>query len=114
MKGETLGSSRNSRRGRGRTRTFDAKLLGAVADSDFADKAVVKQVQPESPAAKAGLQKGDIVLGYKTRSGRLRKMRNSAGLRRRIVGFGPGDKLTLSVQRGEKTLDLEVKLPEAK
>ena len=59
-------------------------------------------------------QKGDILLGYKTRTGRLRKMRGPSALRRRIVGFGAGDKLTLSVQRGGKKIDVEVKLPEAK
>ena len=76
--------------------------------------AKVLEVKKDSPAAKAGIQPGDVILGYKTASGRLRKMRSAAALRRRIIGFGPGDDIKLSMRRGEIEFELTVKLPRTK
>jgi serine protease Do len=112
LAGETMGRSRSSRGGRRRSSpTFDAKDLGATADGKVEGMAKVLEVKKDSPAAKAGIQPGDVILGYKTASGRLRKMRSAAALRRRIIGFGPGDDIKLSVRRGEKEFELTVKLP---
>jgi serine protease Do len=73
------------------------------------DGALVASVVPGSPAAKAGVETGDVILKYNgqpiTRSGDLPA----------LVGLGkPGDKVTLEVWRGGKKVDLATTLTEAK
>jgi serine protease Do len=71
--------------------------------------ALVSSITPGSPAAKAGLEPGDVILKYNgqpiTRSGDLPA----------LVGLGmPGDKATLEVWRAGKKLALSTTLSEAK
>lgn len=68
---------------------------------------VLRGVRPESPAAAAGLQTGDVitsvgdttVAGYQTMIEQLSKMK-------------PGDKLKITFKRGEEVRDVEVELGE--
>ena len=72
-----------------------------------ADGIVVRSVRPDSPAAAAGLQTGDKILkvgdkqveGYQT-------------LIEAIGASKPGDKLKLSVKRGEESMEVEATLGE--
>ncbi len=73
------------------------------------DGALVSSVTPGSPAAKAGVEPGDVILKYNgqliTRSGDLPA----------LVGLGkPGDKATLEVWRAGNKRDLSTTLSEAK
>jgi serine protease Do len=73
------------------------------------DGALVSSVVPRSPAAKAGIEPGDVILKYNgqpiERSGDLPA----------LVGLGkPGDKVALEVWRAGKKVDLSTMLTEAK
>src|SRR5262245_47142146 len=67
----------------------------------------LREVTPDSPAAKAGLQNGDIV----TKIGDT-DIKDVAGLTAAVAGHKPGDKLTLWVMRDGKEQKLEVTLGE--
>ena len=71
---------------------------------DAADGCRLAAVDKPSPAAKAGLQKGDLVL---TVNGRLIK---AAAFRRWVAEAEPGETLHLEIQRGDKVMALAVKL----
>lgn len=64
--------------------------------------ALVQSVQPKSPAAKAGLQPGDVVVGVNGKP-----VETSAQLTRTVSSVLPGGKLTLSVLRGNEKKDLQ-------
>jgi S1-C subfamily serine protease len=66
---------------------------------------LVNNVLPESPAWKAGLQRHDVIV-----AGGGEKVDGPVGLKELILGRQPGDMLALKVRRGEKTLQMEVKL----
>jgi serine protease Do len=73
------------------------------------DGALVSSIAPGSPASKAGLEPGDVILKYNgqpiKRSGDLPA----------LVGMGkPGDKANLEIWRGGKKLDLTATLSEAR
>ncbi len=67
--------------------------------------APVGRVLPNSPAAAAGLKAGDVIthLGDSAVEG-------WSGLVRNIVGHKPGDKVRLTIRRGDKVQDVEVEL----
>ncbi|MFC3147051.1 DegQ family serine endoprotease [Piscinibacterium candidicorallinum] len=69
--------------------------------------AVVTNVEANTPAAKAGLQEGDIVLRV---DGRV--VENRAELVRQIANIRPGTKITLQVWRAGKTRDVTITLAE--
>ncbi len=69
--------------------------------------AVVINVAADTPAAKAGLQEGDIVLRV---DGRV--IENRAELVRLIANIRPGTKVTLQVWRAGKTRDVQLTLAE--
>jgi serine protease Do len=70
--------------------------------------ALVSNVQPGSPAAKAGLQPGDVILKFNgSEIGRSGDLPALVGMRK------PGDKATLEVWRGGKKIDLSTTLAEA-
>lgn len=67
--------------------------------------ATVASVEPNSPAAKAGLQVGDVITAVDNT--RIDASHSLADL---IQAHKPGDKVSLSVQRGGQTLTLSVDL----
>jgi putative serine protease PepD len=79
-------------------------FLGVSIDST-ASNALIAGVRPDTPAAKAGLKKGDVVtsLGGKTIS-------NPDELASVINGFKPGDSVSLTYQRDGKSHTVQVKL----
>ncbi len=78
---------------------------GALLVGDANDPAVI----PYGPADDAGLQEGDIILEI---SGEVVSQDNSLGTI--IAKYSVGDKISLKVLRGEKTLELEAVLAERK
>jgi serine protease Do len=67
--------------------------------------ALVTDPQSDSPAAKAGLKAGDVILQVEGRS-----IRNARDLQRTIAGFAPSSKVKLQVFNAGKTRDVEVTL----
>lgn len=95
---------------------FLLPLLFAVASPDGwlgiyldqgRDQAVVVEVIPESPAAKAGLQVGDVIVRVGD-TGPVARER----LRTALAAASPGDRLELAVRRGDKEHRVVVKLGE--
>jgi serine protease Do len=86
------------------------EVTADLADSFGLDRprgALVSQVQPDSPAAKAGLQGADVILQFNG------KPVESSGDLPRLVGMAkPGSKATLSVWRKGKKQDVAVVLGE--
>ncbi len=72
------------------------------------DGALVAQVESKSPAASAGLKSGDVILRIDGEP-----MVQAGSLSARIAQSQPGDRIKLSVWRGQKPLDLEVTLGRA-
>ncbi len=78
--------------------------LGATGE-DREGKAHLTQVIPDSPADKAGLQSGDIVLEADSKA-----VGEFAQLVEQIRGRSAGDKLNLRIQRDKDTKEVEVQL----
>ena len=72
------------------------------------DGALVAQVEPKSPAAAAGLKSGDVILKIDGET-----MVQAGSVSARIAQSVPGDKIALSVWRGQKQQDLTVTLGRA-
>ena len=72
------------------------------------DGALVAAVDPQSPAAGAGLKSGDVILRIDGEA-----IAQAGSLSARIAQAMPGDKIKLSVWRGQKPLDLEATLGRA-
>lgn len=66
---------------------------------------VIEQVTPGSPAAKAGMKDGDVLLSINNRT-----VTSIAGARQAITINRPGEKVPVRVWRDGKTLDLEAVL----
>ena len=71
--------------------------------------AAVSNVEEGSPAAKAGLEVGDVILKIDGRT-----VEGSADLSRTIRALKPGSKITLGVWRGGKSRDVAVTVAEFK
>jgi len=82
-----------------------AKSLGLNPDEPGG--ALVASVTPNSPAAKAGLKQGDIILKANGEA-----IKNVNDLPRRVAMLQPGQKLTLTVHRGGKDTNLEAQVAE--
>ena len=93
-------------------------MLGVLAqniNSDMAKSlglssvrgAIVSDVTAESPAAKAGLQDGDVILKVNGQS-----IDDSNDLRNRISSMAPGSRVDLAIQRNGQPKDLSVTLAE--
>jgi serine protease Do len=69
-------------------------------------------VQPEfpanSPAQKAGVRAGDVIVAVDGRP-----IDDSSELQQRIAGYKPGDRVKLTVYRNRKPMDIQVQLGEA-
>jgi putative serine protease PepD len=67
--------------------------------------AVVQQVEPDTPAAKAGLKEGDLVTAVNGKP-----ITSMGALAAAITTHQPGDTVTLTIERDGKSQDLEVTL----
>jgi S1-C subfamily serine protease len=79
--------------------------VAAEHDVDVTQGALITDVQADSPAAEAGLQKGDIVTAV---SGDV--LDEERTLRDRLLAYEPGDTVTLDVVRGGESLSIDVTL----
>jgi serine protease Do len=83
-----------------------------IAESLGLDRAagvVVTSVQPQSPAAEAGIQRGDIILEVNRN-----RIGNAADLRKILEGTKAGENALFLIKRGGNNLFLALKQPEAK
>ena len=78
-----------------------AKRYGLAVDSG----AYVAAVESDSGAAAAGIEEGDIITGFDGQS-----VASASDLMLDVRTKNPGDKVTLTVDRGGKTQDIEVTL----
>lgn len=81
---------------------IDAKLAQAF-NLDKSEGALVSEVVKESPADKAGLQSGDVILKINNLS-----VENAGSLRNNISMLKPGEKILLTVMRNKKEMVLHV------
>ncbi len=97
---------------RGRIGVAIQSLTRDLADSlglARTDGAVVGTVEEDSPAAKAGVEPGDVILKVDGRT-----IESSADLSRTIRGMRPGQKVTLNIWRAGKARDVVVTVGEFK
>ena len=80
-----------------------AEALGVSADAGV----VLSDVAPGGPAARAGLQAGDLVLSLDGK-----RMENGRQLRINLYAHGINDTVVLDVQRGERKLSVRVPVGE--
>ncbi|MBC7221778.1 Do family serine endopeptidase [Candidatus Bipolaricaulota bacterium] len=69
--------------------------------------ALVTEVVPNSPAAKAGIKSGDVIVEVEGK-----KVKNSSDLQMAIMYRRPGEKVTVTLVRDRRTMTLEVVLEE--
>jgi serine protease Do len=79
----------------------DAALEGLPVDQG----AFVEAVQPDTPASRAGVQVGDIIVAIAGEP-----VESSQGVLERLLEHSPGDRVSVTVVRGEDTLDLSITL----
>lgn len=83
----------------------DGGYLGVylVDEADSKDGALVEDVEPDSPAQKAGLHKNDLVVGWDND-----KITHSKALIERLLKASPGEKHTLRLSRDGWERDLAI------
>lgn len=86
--------------------TPDGGWLGVYLDGSE-ERAVITEVVPDSPASKAGLRAGDVLLAVGDKATPTRD-----GLIAAIGAASPGDRVSLKVERGGRSIVVVVKLGE--
>jgi serine protease Do len=76
-------------------------------DLKDANGAVISEVQPDSPGAKAGLKVGDVITGLDGK-----KVTDAGQLQAEVSSKHPGTKVTLDVLRDGKSVNVPVTLEE--
>jgi M6 family metalloprotease-like protein len=79
--------------------------LGVNLDIDDAKRLVVARVEPDSPAAKAGLQRGDLLLALDGKD-----VKDDDGQHELLRTKSPGDVVKLRLSRQDKPLDVTATL----
>ena len=79
--------------------------IGVVAADAEGGGAQIEEVRPDSPAAKAKLRVGDVILKVGSRS-----VDDTQGLFRQVKRYRPGQTVTLRIRRGDEELDVKIKL----
>src|SRR4051812_31963191 len=79
----------------------------AMSNATGVEGAQIAEVEPNSPAATAGLRKGDVVVALNGRP-----VRGSAELRARLGVVPAGDTVELKVQRGKETELVKARIAE--
>ncbi|MFL6573354.1 MAG: Do family serine endopeptidase [Burkholderiales bacterium] len=77
----------------------------SMTDVVGGEGATIAEVQPDSPASKAGVRKGDVVTGFNGRP-----VRGAAELRARLGVVPVGDSVELQVQRGGEKHTLKAQI----
>jgi serine protease Do len=88
--------------------TFPSKAFLGATFVDAVTGSRITGVDADSPAARAGLKTGDIVLRVDGR-----ELRSAVLFRRFIAESEPGEALKLEIKRGERQLSLTVRLDSA-
>jgi predicted metalloprotease with PDZ domain len=86
-------------------RAYLGAFIGATEEDAAHPGAVVRQVTPDSPAATAGLQNGDVITRVDGR-----QVEDPQTLLNVLAQHKPGDKLKFQVERAGKEKSLEVTL----
>jgi serine protease Do len=71
--------------------------------------ALVAEVVPRSPAALAGIQRGDVIVGFQDA-----EIQSPHELTRRVAGAAPGSRITLSIVTPSGPRSLTIALVELK
>lgn len=79
--------------------------LGVHVEKDAEGRPRVAGIQPDSPAAKAGLQIGDLLLEVGGKA-----ISSSESLRETLLSHAPGEELSLRIRRGQETRELKARL----
>lgn len=82
----------------------ERSYLGVSLD-DGEDGVVIREVEPDSPAAEVGLQANDVLLSINGEA-----IDDARGAVEAIAGLEPGTPVTLEVQRGDESLTIEATL----
>ena len=80
-------------------------VLGITMKTDEKAPATIDKVQPNSPAAKAGMKDGDVITHVNGK-----EIENSVELIKMVRQFRPGDNVRLNVKRGSSILAIPAKL----
>ncbi len=80
-------------------------VLGVVLDDNITDSATIESVVEDSPADKAGLKAGDVIVKFDKE-----RLHAPGDLSQALLDCEPNQKVKLSILRGEKTLEIEVTL----
>ncbi|MDB6071351.1 MAG: hypothetical protein JWL81_2522 [Verrucomicrobiales bacterium] len=80
-------------------------ITGALFDRESRDGVRVKEVFPDQPAAKAGLQPGDVVRKFDGE-----EVSNFHALQRLIGRRRAGDQVPVAVRRGEENVEMQLEL----
>jgi|RhiMethySRZTD1v2_1073278.scaffolds.fasta_scaffold06475_9 serine protease Do len=72
---------------------------------DDTQGALVSDVMADGPAAKAGLQRGDVIIGFQGN-----KVQDSTELPRMVAAIAPGTKVQVEILRGGKKMTIPVNL----
>jgi membrane-associated protease RseP (regulator of RpoE activity) len=82
--------------------------LKQKADAQVDAGALIVEVVPDTPAAKAGVREGDVITSFNGQP-----VSNSEDLRRAVRETGMGKEVTLKVARGKETKELKTQLEES-
>jgi serine protease Do len=79
--------------------------IGRALKVDEGDGAVVVNVEPKSPAARAGLRQGDVVVSVEQE-----QVDSAAALSRKVAQLSPGERVQLEVLRDGRARRIDLKL----
>jgi S1-C subfamily serine protease len=83
----------------------DFAWLGVIEDRRSTDHVRISAVVPDSPAARAGLEPGDVVERIDEAA-----IDSFGTLQREIRGHAPGNRVVLRIRRGQEVLNFQIQL----